>query len=113
MAARMTLRGVLGADVHQRPAAVSGVREGLDDPLLPQSGDRLGHVALRHAGADGDIADGAARVGEDVGQHQARAGRLGGRRLAAHDRFADPGQLASEHDEVESHHIGKDTSNPM
>src|SRR5580693_7404314 len=53
---------VLRADAYERAAAVGGVGKGLDGSLLAQPRDRLGHVALRHTGAGGDLADGTARV---------------------------------------------------
>jgi hypothetical protein len=60
---------MLSTDLHQGAAAVARVGKSLDGPLFPHPRDGLGHVALRHADAGGDLADGAPRMGEDVGDH--------------------------------------------
>lgn len=88
------VRGV-GPHKGSTPIRLVDLRD--DETLTSQTGDGLGHVALRQPGARGDLGHGAARMSEDVLEDQART-QGWGRFVtgAAQDLFTDPDEPAAE-----------------
>jgi len=92
---------------NQQPAPVGGVAAGLDGTGLAQAGDARGHLALREAGALGDLADRAVRVGPDVAGHDQDRPGAGGPRsdTLGRDRlFADLHQRPAEQEQLHRVH---------